>query len=117
MIGWSDIKMLQKQKNDLQIQLDEFLNSDNKDINILNQLKSKLLILDTCVKKILSLSEVELKQNEKNKKGYFELKDKTKKISKIKIASEKMLEIVELYMAQNNVIPAEHVQKNANKVL
>ena len=43
MINWTDINLLNKQKLDLQIQLNELLNSDSKSVDKINELKSEII--------------------------------------------------------------------------
>ena len=107
MISWPDIKALQKRKNDLQLKLNELLNSNNN----LNELKVQILVLDKGIGELLCINESEIKQildGKGNKKGLYELKDKYKKISKLKVSTTKMLEVIEIY--QNG-------EENINKVL
>ena len=46
MINWSDINSLQKQKLDLQIKLNELVNSGEKSIDKINEIKSEIIYLD-----------------------------------------------------------------------
>lgn len=107
MISWPDIKALQKRKNDLQLKLNELLNSNNN----LNELKAQILVLDKGIGELLRINEAEIKQildGKGNKKSLYELKDKYKKINKLKVSTTKMLDIIETY--QNG-------EQNINKVL
>ena len=107
MISWPDIKRLEKQKNDLQLKLTELLNSNDN----LNELKKQILVLDKGIGELLRINEAEIKQildGKGNKKGIYELKDKYKKISKLKVSITKMLEAIEIHQKSED---------NINKVL
>ena len=103
MINWSDINSLQKQRLDLQITLNELINSGDKSVDKINEIKSEIIYLDKQISTILGSNELkrveELKnkksrKEEKTKKAYFTLKDKYKKISKMKNATERMLFLI-----------------------
>ena len=108
MMNWTDIKALEKRKKDLQLKLDEFLNLNNKEIYNINELKREILVLDKYIDKILCVNDVELKQilNSKgnNTRSFYELKDKYKKISKLKNATAKMINIIESYQKQEEYV-------------
>ena len=107
MINWSDIKRLEKQKNDLQLKLNELLNSNNN----INEIKAQIIVLDIGIGELLRINEVEIKQIldvKGNKKCLYELKDKYKKLSKLKISITKMLDTIEKY---------ENKEVNVNKKL
>ena len=104
MINWTDINLLNKQKLDLQIQLNELLNSDSKSVDKINELKSEIIYLDKQISKILGTNELKRLEELKNKKNskeqanikaFYELKNKYKKISKIKLATSRMIAIIE----------------------
>ena len=101
MISWASIKALEKQKNDLQLKINNIINSNNEVIHNINELKSQILVLDKGIEKILCINETELKQILNNKgnatRSFYELKDKYKKISKLKVATTKMLDTIEAY--------------------
>ena len=103
MISWPDIKALQKRRDELQLKLNELLNSNNN----LNEIKTQILVLDKGIGELLRINEAEIKQildGKGNKKGIYELKDKYKKISKLKVSTTKMLEIIETYNKTNKVL-------------
>ena len=104
MINWSEINSLQKQKLDLQIKLNELINSDSKSIDKINELKAEILYLDKQISTILGSNELkrveELKNKksgieQRNKNAYFALKNKYKKISKMKTATERMMNLID----------------------
>jgi len=105
MMSWFDIKSLEKSKKDLQLRLDEFLNSNNREIYNINELKIEVLALDKYLEKLLCKNDTELKQiidsNTKTAKSFRELKDKYKKVSKLKNSIAKMIGIIELYQNQD----------------
>lgn len=121
MISWPDIKELQKQKLNLQVQLNELLNSKDVSKDSINELRSEIKHLDTQITKILGSNEIkrqeELKEkrsgkNEKNKERFYSLKEKYKKISKIRIATSKMIAVIENYNKNiNNEVMLEETVK------
>lgn len=119
MISWSDINLLQKQKKDLQIKLDELLNSNDKTPDRINELKSEILYLDKQIEKILGTNEIERQKElkrqksgveQRNVKSYYALKDKYKKISKMKLATTKMISLIEAYQKQDYSLEEEIVK-------
>lgn len=101
MMSWFDIKELEKRKKDLQLKLDEFINSNEVEGFEINKLKTEILVLDKYLEKLLCVNEAELKKildrNGKTARSFHELKDKYKKISKLKVATTKMLDTIEAY--------------------
>lgn len=107
MISWTDIKALQKRRDELQLNLNELLNSNNN----LNEIKTQISVLDKGIGELLRINEVEIKQildGKGNKKSLYELKDKYKKISKLKVSTTKMLDTIESYQDKKD---------NVNKTL
>ena len=118
MINWADINLIQKQKLNLQIKLNELINSGDKSVDEINELKAEILYLDKQIAKILGSNELkrveELKnkkssKDERNKKAYFALKDKYKKISKMKVATERMINLIE-QMQNNDIKETEKIK-------
>lgn len=106
MISWSNINELQKQKLELQLKLNELLNSKDVSKDKINELRAEIKHLDKDITKILGSNEVErieeLKKKKdgtttRNIKNFYALKDKYKKISKMKLAITKMLALIEIY--------------------
>lgn len=106
MINWTQVNELQTQKLQLELKLNEILHTPNHSIDEVNELKSEIIYLDKKIGKQLGAKELE-RQKELSKKksgieqinikGYYALKDKYKKISKMKLATERMLKIIGLY--------------------
>ena len=120
MISNEDVNILQKQKLDLQIQLNELLKSKSKNIDYINELKSEILYLNKLTDKILEINKQiekiigsnEIKrQNELKRKklgieetninNYYSFKAKYKKICKMRISVFRMLNVIENYMNNN----------------
>lgn len=104
MINWADVNLLQKQKLDLQVKLNELLNSNDKSQDKVNELKSEILYLDKQIEKIIGSNELkrqkELKRkklgiDQTNLKNYYTFKDKYKKISQMKLATARMIALIE----------------------
>lgn len=122
MIYSSNVNSLQKQKLDLQIKLNELLKSNNKNDDEINELKSEIIYLNKRIEKIVGSNEIE-RQNQlrrkklgidqKNLNDYYEFKDKYKKISKMKIATNHIISLIEsvnLGMYQTDVTSQEIVK-------
>lgn len=98
------INSLQKQKLDLQVELNNLLHSLNPDRDKINELKSEILYLDKQIQKIVGKKEIE-RQNqlkkrksgieEINKKNYYSLKSMVKRISPMAIATNRMMSTIE----------------------
>lgn len=104
MIYPSNVNSLQKQKLDLQIKLNELLKSDNKTEDGINELKSEIIYLNKRIEKIVGSNEIERQKELKRKKlgidqrnlnNYYAFKDKYKKISKMKIATNHIISLIE----------------------
>ncbi len=104
MIYPSNVNSLQKQKLDLQIKLNELLKSDNKTEDEINELKSEIIYLNKRIEKIVGSNEIERQKELKRKKlgidqrnlnNYYAFKDKYKKISKMKIATNHIISLIE----------------------
>ncbi len=104
MISWADVNSLQKQKLDLQVKLNELLKSGSATADEINELKSEILYLDKQICKIVGSNEIKRQQELKRKKSgveqrnlrnFYEFKDKYKKISKMKIATTRMIASIE----------------------
>ena len=101
MINWSDIKLLQKQKQHLQLKLEELLSLNKKEEII--RLKTEIQKLDKTIDNLLKSSDIEFNKASANTKGFYELKDKLKKINKLKTAISKMIQTVELYFNNEEI--------------
>lgn len=104
MISWTDVNSLQKQKLNLQVKLNELLKSGSATVDEINELKSEILYLDKQIEKIVGTNEIKRQQELKRKKSgieqrnlrnFYEFKDKYKKISKMKIATTRMIASIE----------------------
>ena len=102
MINWSDIKLLQKQKQHLQLKLEELLSLNKKEEII--RLKTEIQKLDKTIDNLLKSSDIEFNKAGANTKGFYELKDKLKKINKLKTAISKMIQTVELYFNNEEIV-------------
>ncbi len=110
MISNEDVNILQKQKLDLQIQLNELLKSKSKNIDYINELKSEILYLNKQIEKIIGSNEIKRQNELKRKKlgieetninNYYSFKAKYKKICKMRISVFRMLNVIENYMNNN----------------
>ena len=118
MISGSNIKELQKQRLDLQIKLNDLLNSKNVNKDEINELRAEIKHLDKDINKILGSNEVnrieELKKKkdasiDRNRKIFYALKEKYKKISNMKIATTKMIALIDNY--NKKIFVEEQIQK------
>ena len=104
MLDWATIKKLQDKKLKLQIKLSNLLNSNDITKDDINELNAEIKHLDSQINKILGSKEVKMleeikhKKNrveERNIKSFYALKDKYKKISKMKLATSHMIDIID----------------------
>lgn len=118
MISWTDVNSLQKQKLELQIKLNELLKSSDKSNDKVNELKSEILYLDKQIEKILGSNEIKRQKELKRKKSgidqtninnYFALKEKYKKISNMKLATTRMIGLIET-LEKNSLLIEERVK-------
>jgi len=109
MISWTDVNSLQKQKLDLQLKLNQLLKSSNASIDEVNELKSEILHLDKQIEKIVGSNEIKRQNELKRKKSgieqrnlnnFYAFKDKYKKISKMRIATTRMIASIESYQKE-----------------
>lgn len=98
-----NLDLLQKQKLELQIQVSNLLNSEFKDNDKINELKSEILYLDKQIEKIIGKKEIERRNELKrkksgveeiNKNNYYSFKSKVKMINPMTIATNRMLAII-----------------------
>ena len=98
------INSLQKQKLELQLELNTLLHTSNQDQDKINELKSEILYLDKQIERIVGKKEIErqaqLKNKksgieEMNKKNYYGFKAKFKRISPMTIATIRMIGIID----------------------
>ena len=112
-----NVNLLQKQKLDLQVELNGLLHSYSKDQDKINELKSEILYLDKQIEKIVGKKEIE-RQNELknkksgvdeiNKKNYYNLKSMVKRISPMNVATNRMISLIE--KLDNNTLENERVK-------
>lgn len=109
MISWTDVNSLQKQKLDLQVKLNQLLKSNNASVDEVNELKSEILYLDKQIEKIVGSNEIKRQNELKRKKSgveqrnlsnFYAFKDKYKKISKMRIATTRMIASIENYQKE-----------------
>ena len=112
-----NVDLLQKQKLELQVQLNGLLHQTNKDQDKINELKSEILYLDKQIEKIVGKKEIE-RQNELkkkkqgveeiNKNNQYNLKTMVKRINPMSIATNRMINTIE--KLQNIQIEDEKVR-------
>ena len=103
MIIGVDKKELQKQREQKYNEYAILLNSNNPSSDELNALKSELKYLDDQLNKITGLNDKKrteqvknkkLGLEEKNKTSYYAFKEKYKKISNMKLATTRMISVI-----------------------
>lgn len=118
MIIGADKKDLQKQREQKYNEYAKLLNSNNPSSDELNALKSELKYLDDQLNKINGLNEkkrteqvksrkLEIEKNNKN--NYFEFKNKYKKISNMKLATTRIISIIENIEKQQYIEEQEKI--------
>lgn len=99
-----NVDSMQKQKLELQVELNTLLHSSALDQDKINELKSEILYLDKQIEKTVGKKEIqrqkELKNRQSdiekiNKNNYYNLKSIVKKISPMNIATNRMIDIIE----------------------
>lgn len=115
MIIGVDKKDLQKQREQKYNEYAVLLNSNNPSNDELNALKSELKYLDDQLNRITGLNEkmrteqVKNKKSgidEKNKTSYYAFKEKYKKISNMKLATTRIISIIE------NIQKQQYIEEN-----
>lgn len=110
MISWTDVNKFQKKKLELQADLDLLLKSNNPTLEEINSLRAEIKYLDKQIEKILGTKELERIEESKkkksgieefNKKNYYALRDKYKKMNRMKIATARMLSLIEKYKKES----------------
>ena len=111
MISWNDVNKLQKQKQELQLKLNDLLKSNSATEDNINELKSEILHLEKNIKRILGSKEVErqneIKKNqsgidEKKRKAYYALKRRYDMISKLNEATNNFLVSIDVLNEKTN---------------
>ena len=119
MIIGVDKKDLQKQRDQKYNEYALVLNSKNPSSDELNALKSELKYLDDQLNRINGLNEKkrteELKnkkagKDEKNKDSYYAFKDKYKRISNMKLATTRIINIIGEFQNQQYIEENERVK-------
>ena len=99
-----NIVSMQKQKLNLQVELDNLMHQPNKDIDKINELKSDILYLEKQIEKIIGKKEIERQKELRNKKfrtddinknNYYNLKSMVKKISPMNLATNRIIGVIE----------------------
>lgn len=102
-----DVNALENKKLNLEIELNNLLNSADKDENRINELKAEILYIKKQINKKLGPKEVEIQEKIKNRKlgikekhikNYNEFKSKYKRISKMEVATNNILKIIDIYL-------------------
>lgn len=125
MISWSDVNTLQSKKKKLEASLTDLFQSSNPSPDEISSMKAEIKHLDKQIERILGTKEIERQKESKrqklgieqiNIKRYYSLKDKYKKVSKMKIATTKMIAAIENY--QKNLYKDEvlETKKSYEKV-
>lgn len=118
MIIGVDKKELQKQRQQKYNEYAMLLNSNNPSSEELNALKSELKYLDDQLNRITGLNEKKrLEQvknkkygiDEKNKNNYYAFKEKYKKISNMKLATSRIINII------NELQKQEYIEEKVMK--
>lgn len=118
MIIGADKKDLQKQREQKYNEYATLLNSNNPSSDELNALKSELKYLDDQLNKINGLNEKKrteqvksrkLEIDKNNKNNYFEFKNKYKKISNMKLATTRLISIIENIEKQQYIEEQEKI--------
>lgn len=118
MIIGADKKDLQKQREQKYNEYATLLNSNNPSSDELNALKSELKYLDDQLNKINGLNEKKrteqvksrkLEIDKNNKNNYFEFKNKYKKISNMKLATTRIISIIENIEKQQYIEEQEKI--------
>lgn len=104
----TDINSLESKRINLEIKLNELLkNNANKDD--INELKSEILYIKKQISKKLGTKEVESREKIKRKrlqiddhniKNYQAFKSKYKQISKMEVATRKILNVIDVYLTE-----------------
>jgi len=111
MISWTDVNLLQNQKLEKQVKLNELLNSNILDLDRINELKSEILYLDKQIKKILGSKEIERQEILKGRKlenlhvdKYYSLKYKVSKIRPMTHATNRIIKLIDLMETEKNAV-------------
>ena len=106
------LNLLQKQKLDLQVELNNLVHDSTVDKDKINELKSEILYLDKQIEKIVGKKEIERqnelknkksRKDEKNKSDYYNLKFMVKRISPMAIATSRILNIIDKLQQKENI--------------
>lgn len=119
MIIGADKKDLQKQREQKYNEYATLLNSSNPSQDELNALKSELKYLDDQLNKINGLNDKKrieqvksrkLEIDKNNKNNYFEFKNKYKKISNMKLATTRIISVIQELEKQQYIEESEKVR-------
>lgn len=119
MIIGIDKKELQKQRDQKYNEYAVLLNSSNPSSEELNALKSELKYLDDQLNKINGLNDKKRTEQvknkklgieEKNKNNYYMFKDKYKKISNMKLATTRIINVISNLQKQQYIEENERVK-------
>ena len=119
MIIGIDKKELQKQRDQKYNEYAVLLNSSNPSSEELNALKSELKYLDDQLNKINGLNDKKRTEQvknkklgieEKNKNNYYMFKDKYKKISNMKLATTRIINVISDLQKQQYIEENERVK-------
>lgn len=110
MISWTDVNLLEKQKLDLQLRLNQLLNSnDNSMSDEINSIRAEILHVDKQIKKIVGKNEIARQEKLKVKKSgqidiiikNFEIfKSKYRRVSNIYSAMNAMMNFIDEYNSE-----------------
>ena len=105
------LNLLQRQKLDLQMKLSDLLHSSTNDKDAINEIKSEIIYINKQIEKIVGKKEIEMQNElknkkfgleEKNKNNYYNFKFTIKKISPMKIATNRIINIIESKVNTNS---------------
>lgn len=98
------LDLLQKQKLEFQLELNDILHSSTDNQDKINELKSEIIYINKQIEKIVGKKEIEMQNELKNKKlriedkhksNYYNLKAMIDKINPMKIATNRIIKIIE----------------------
>lgn len=119
MLG-TDINSLERKKLDLEIELNSLLKSVDRDEDKINELRSEILYLKKQISQKLGSKEVENQERLKRKKSgvdqrnvsnYNLFKSKYHQISKMEIATKRILGLIDIYQNKGQYQSQDSIMK------
>lgn len=115
MISWSDVNSLEKQKLDLQLKLNQLLNSSDRSMDEINGVRAEILYIEKQIKKIVGKNEIARQEKLKSKKSgqtaiaiknFEAFKRKYQMVSNIHSATKAMERFINTYGYSNDSFKA-----------